>query len=156
MDMTIEPTLEYAFQATLHIADIILVGSAGAGGRGFANVLGGKIEGPLLNGRAIPNTGGDYPRFRGDGVIEFEAAYLLEADDGTPILINNRGYRHGSAEVLAALRERQEVDPASYYMRLSPMFEVAEGPHDWLTRHVIIGTGARYPDKTVFRYYIVR
>ncbi|MDP6342676.1 MAG: DUF3237 family protein [Alphaproteobacteria bacterium] len=150
-----EPTLEFAFQVTLDVAEIVRFGSAGHLNRGFANILGGTIEGPRLSGRALANTGGDYPYFRDDDVIEFEAAYLLEAADGTPILIRNRGYRHGPKSVLEAFRAKQEVDPSSYYMRLSPTFEVAAGPHDWLTRHVIVGTGHRHQKRTVFRYYVV-
>ena len=151
----IEPSLEFIFQANLDVAEIMRFGSAGYNNRGFANIVGGTIEGPRLNGRAIPNTGGDYPYFRPDDVIEFEAMYMLETDDGTPILIKNRGYRHGPPEVLQAFREKREVDPSAYYMRLSPIFEVAPGRHDWLTSHVIIGTGQRHEKQTVFRYYIV-
>lgn len=151
-----EPKLEFVFQVTLDVAPIIRFGSSGYTNRGFANVVGGTIEGPRLTGRAIPNTGGDYPYIRNDNVIEFEATYLLEASDGTPILIKNRGYRHGPESVMSALRARKEVDPSSYYMRLSPTFEVAEGPHDWLTRHVIVGTGYRENKLVVFRYFVLR
>ncbi len=150
-----EPKLEFVFQVTLDVAPIVRFGSSGYANRGFANVVGGTIEGPRLTGRAIPNTGGDYPYIRNDNVVEFEATYLLEASDGTPILIKNRGYRHGPESVMSALRARQEVDPSSYYMRLSPTFEVAEGPHDWLTRHVLVGTGYRENKLVVFRYFML-
>ncbi len=150
-----DPTLEFVFQLTLDVAEIIRFGSAGNLNRGFANVQGGTIDGPRLSGKAIPNTGGDYPYFRSDGVIEFEATYLLEATDGTPILIKNKGYRHGPKAVLDALRAREEVDPSSYYMRLAPTFEVAAGPHDWLTKNVLVGTGHRDRELLMLRYFMV-
>jgi hypothetical protein len=40
---------------------------------------------------------------------------------------------------------------------LDAVFDTPEGPHDWLTRTVILGTGRRYgnPDHTIFTYYEV-
>jgi hypothetical protein len=150
------PSLEFAFQITLDVTEAIRIGSSGRSNRAFASVLDGTIEGPRLTGRVIPNTGGDYPYLRSDDVIEFDAVYLLEANDGTPILIKNKGYRYGPKAAMDALRERKDVDPATFYMRLAPSFEVAEGPHDWLTRNVIVGTGHRENGRLVFRYYIVK
>ncbi len=151
-----EPSLEFAFQITLDVTEAIRIGSSGNSNRAFAGVLEGTIEGPRLTGRVIPNTGGDYPYLRSDDVIEFDAVYLLEATDGTPILIKNKGYRYGPKAAMDALRERKDVDPATFYMRLAPSFEVAAGPHDWLSRNVIVGTGHRENGRLVFRYYIVK
>ena len=46
--------------------------------RGFVSVLGGEITGPRLTGRVLPRSGGDWPRIWSDGMVEFEAHYLLE------------------------------------------------------------------------------
>ena len=62
-----------------------------SGRRGFVAVQGGSIEGPRLSGRVLPRSGGDWPRLWHSGLVEFEAHYLLEAADGTPIYIHNRG-----------------------------------------------------------------
>jgi len=37
------------------------------------------------------------------------------------------------------------------------VFDTPIGPHDWLTRTVIVGTGKRHanPDYTIFTYYAV-
>jgi hypothetical protein len=53
----------------------------------------GTIDGPLLRGKVIPMSGGDFPLVRPDGVIDFDARYLLEAEDGTLIYQQNRGSR---------------------------------------------------------------
>ncbi|MGH6989030.1 MAG: DUF3237 family protein, partial [Stellaceae bacterium] len=33
---------------------------------------------------------------------------------------------------------------SEYYFRCAPVFETPPGPHDWLTRHVFVGYGARF------------
>jgi len=70
---------------------------------------------------------------------------MLEADDGTSIYIQNRGYlvRAGASS----------AQPS--YFRLTPYFRVPAGPHDWLSRTVIVGGGERRtdPDRSLFRYY---
>jgi hypothetical protein len=47
------------------------------------------------------------------------------------------------------------VDPAEYYLRSTPSFEVAAGRHDWLMRHVFVGLGERRRDGNFVRYFVV-
>jgi hypothetical protein len=117
----------------------------GGGSQGYTPAIGGTIAGPRLNGKVVPNSGADYALVRDDGTIELQAHYLLEADDGTRIYIQNRGYLVRAAEGAAQLS----------YFRLTPYFRVPQGPHDWLTRTVIVGGGERRsdPDRSLFRYY---
>jgi hypothetical protein len=151
------PSLEFVFQIRLELSERMIFGPMSHGGKGgFVAAKGGEISGPMLQGRVIPNTGGDYPRIWPDGTFEFEAHYLLEASDGTPIRLRNHGYRHGPKEVIDRLLNYEEVDPASYYMRIAPSFEVPVGPHDWLAKTVFVGTGERRPDHSIFRYWAVR
>ena len=51
----------------------------------------GTFEGARLRGRAIPNSGGDYAHFREDDTAVFDARYMLEVDDGTPMVASVRG-----------------------------------------------------------------
>lgn len=149
------PNLEFAFEVQLWLGDASVIENTVLGGRGFRPVLRGDITGPLLQGKVQPYTGGDYPLLRRDGVAAFDARYLLQATDGTTILLKNRGFRHGSKEVMDRLASGQEAE-GDYYMRLSPEFEAPEGPHDWLTKHVFVGTGIRKPEYAIHRYYVVR
>lgn len=149
------PKLEFAFQIRLDLGPATVIENAACGGRGFRPVQGGEITGPLLQGTVQPGTGGDYPLLRRDGVAAFDARYWLLASDGTPILLRNRGYRHGPPDVMSRLASGQEAD-GEYYMRLSPEFEVQEGPHAWLARHVFVGTGTRHTGFAVHRYFVVR
>jgi hypothetical protein len=117
----------------------------GGGSQGYTPAIGGTIAGPRLSGKVVANSGADYALVRDDGTIELQAHYLLEADDGTLIYIQNRGYL-----VRAAVGAAQPS-----YFRLTPYFRAPQGPHDWLTRTVIVGGGERRsdPDRSLFRYY---
>lgn len=154
------PHLEYVFQIRLRFTRTQNIAAMPTGaGRGAVYLDEGLIEGPRLNGRAVPNSGGDYALFRPDGVLAFDARYMLEADDGALILMHNRGYLWGRApDVMARIRAwifegGPEVAADDYYLRTFPTFECAVGPHDWLMRHVIVGVGERRADGNMIRYY---
>ena len=103
----------------------------------------------------VPHSGADYATVRPDGVIELNAHYMLKADDGTLIYINNRGYIVPPAEGAGVANEQGLVQPA--YFRFTPTFRVPEGPHGWMARTVFVGAGERRrdPDHSLFRYYAV-
>ena len=135
------------------------------GGRVYVPVVEGRIEGPRLQGRVIPFSGADWARSRVDGVAELNAHYMFEASDGTPIYINNRGFLYGRDENDLPLSHEEwakrnmnnfAIKPNTYFY-LTPVFDAPVGPHDWLTRTVIVGRGVRKPDPdhTVFDYYTV-
>ena len=126
-----------------------------AGRRGFVAVQGGEISGPRLNGRVVPQSGGDWPWFWPDGLVDFEAHYQLEAQDGTPIYIHNRGIAWSAPDVLARLEAGQPVSPDETYCRVTPRFEAPAGPHEWLNRTVFVGKGERRGAQSVFDYYAV-
>jgi hypothetical protein len=106
---------------------------------------------------------------RQDGVAELNAHYMLEASDGTPIYLYNRGYlypRHENGTPLTQEEKAQMVangdDPFSVkpntYFIITSVFDVPVGPHDWLTRTIIVGKGERHaePDHSIFTYYAVQ
>jgi hypothetical protein len=115
----------------------------------------GTIEGPKLSGRVLPQSGGDWPRLWPSGFVEFEAHYLLEIADGTPVYIHNRGIAWSSAETLRRIEAGEPVAPDATYCRITPRFEVPAGPHDWLARTVFVGKGERRGSHSVFDYYAV-
>jgi hypothetical protein len=119
------------------------------------NWIAESFSGPRLRGKALPHSGGDYALFRPDGTVSFDARYLLQEDDGTLILLTNRGYQDDTMKRLGEMvfSGGPSVDPAEYYLRAFPTFEVETGKHDWLTRHVFIGVGERKTDGNRIRYY---
>jgi hypothetical protein len=89
-------------------------------------------------------SGGDFPLQRPNGVIDFDARYLLEADDGAVIYMQNRGYRWArSPEIAARMARNEDVGTDDYYMRVAPRFEAPEGPHAWMSQHVFIGVAEK-------------
>lgn len=150
------PKLEHAFSISLELTGLRWVEPTALGDkRGAVFAAAGKIEGPRLNGRVIPMSGGDYPLVRPNGVIDFDARYLLEAEDGATIYMQNRGYRWGSAEVMERLRRNEPVQPHEYYMRVSPKFDAPEGPHEWMNRHVFVGVAEKIPGANRIHYFVV-
>lgn len=157
---TNEAKLEFVFQVKLRFTRVQNINNMPTGaGRGAVYIDSGEIEGPRLQGRAVPNSGGDYALFRPDGVLAFDARYMLEAADGTLIMLHNRGYLWGrKTDTMTRIRAMifengPAVDHAEYYLRAFPTFEVENGRHDWLMRHVFVGVGERLTDGNLIRYY---
>ncbi len=155
-----EPRLEFAFEISIQFARHDTIGQMPSGaGRGFVYIDGGRITGPLLNGRVLGSSGGDWAVFRPDDVLATDARYMLEADDGTKILMMNRGYLWGrQPDTIKRMqdwmfRNGPEVPFEEFYLRAAPQFETSRGPHEWLMRHVFIGIGQRQKEGNTIRYY---
>ena len=152
------PALELAFRVRLDFAEGPRLRFAPAYGefkRGFVAVIGGEVSGPRLSGRVVPHSGGDWPRIWDSGLVEFEAHYLLEADDGTPIYIHNRGIAWSDPAVLARIEAGESIEPGASYCRVTPRFEAPPGPHEWLGRTIFVGVAERRGASTDFDYYAV-
>jgi hypothetical protein len=142
--------LEYVFSVRIYFKERIdFVGPRG--GRGYVPPASGEVWGPRLNGRVVPYSGADYAIFQDlRSGIKINTHYMLQADDGTWIYIRNLGYLHRQPAVNGV-----EQKP---YFRMTPYFDAPAGPHEWLTRTVILGTGERRsnPDHSLFTYYAVK
>ena len=157
------PDIEFVFQIRIDFKERVkLLPATPQGTRTWVPPVAGTVVGPRLNGRVIPYSGGDYARGRPDGVLELEAHYMIEADDGAHIYIHNTGYLYGRQEdgkpVSLAERERRGfvVYPSTYFAT-TPRFDAPVGPHEWLTRTVIFARGQRFmdPDYSIFDYFAV-
>ena len=151
------PRLEHAFTVRIDFPPGPRLRYPVRGGdhRGFVSVAGGVVTGPCLQGEVVAGSGGDWPLFRGDGVVAFDARYLIRAQDGTVIQVSNQGFAYAPAEVQARIDRGEAVDPAENYFRLAPRFEVADGPHAWLSRNVFVGYGEKHPDHSIFDFFLV-
>ncbi|MBM3537782.1 MAG: DUF3237 domain-containing protein [Alphaproteobacteria bacterium] len=147
-------TTEFAFELRANVDAPQEVGDTPAGRRRFIPIAGGTFAGPRLKGIVMPG-GADAQVIRPDGVTDLVARYTLKTDDDTLIYVVNRGLRHGPVEVMQRLMRGEPVDPALYYFRTTPVFEVAAGPHDWLNRSIFVGIGARHAAEVHVRYYRV-
>lgn len=154
------PDFEFVFEIDLDFERVHMINDQPGGfGRGAVYVDAGRVSGPRLNGRVIPDSGGDWATFRPDDTVAFDARYMIEADDGALILIRNSGFLWGKKpDTIARIRAwifdgGDPVPDDEYYLRARPTFEVSTGPHDWLTRHVIVGVGRRKEKGNTVRYY---
>jgi Protein of unknown function (DUF3237) len=165
-DDIIPVDLAYAFSIRIDFKERILVPGP-MQTNVYVPAAGGSIWGPRLQGKVVPYSGADY-----GGEFGLDAHYMLQADDGTYIYIHNQGYLYrlnsdrGMAQTppTAPVKPEDQVNfsaPASAdaatYFRITPYFNAPVGPHDWLARTVIVGTGERFqnPDHTIFTYYAV-
>jgi hypothetical protein len=121
--------------------------------RGAVLIEGGIFSGPGLSGRIVAGSGGDFPMVRADGGGRFESQYLLETDEGEHIFKRSTGVRHTTPEVAAALLAGKQVDPQSYYMRMTPRFEAPAGRLAWMNKTLFVGVGQRNPEGSIFRFW---
>jgi hypothetical protein len=148
------PGLSYVFSLRGELAPPLEYGRIDAVRKRFIPVIGGVVYGPRLSGRVLPG-GGDWQSVADDGLSQVLARYTIEAADGTLIGVTNAGVRTASPEVMEKLVAGIEVPPDAYYFRTSPVFEVGEGPHAWLRRHLFVARGIRKPDHVIVDFYRV-
>ena len=141
LEMT-APGLEFVFEAQVAVGQPLDLGDVGKGRRRIVPITGGEFSGLQLRGEVLPG-GADWQVLRSDGVAELEARYTLRTDDGVLIYVRNHALRHGPAAVMAALAAGEPVAPRDYYFRGATFFEASASRYAWLTKHVVVCTGAR-------------
>jgi hypothetical protein len=152
----VEPKFEFAFSVQITLMPALWPQEMPRGGkRVFVGIESGVFEGPNIKGIVVPGSGGDYADARKDGVLDFDARYMLKEDDGTFIYLQNRGFRWGTEDVMARMKAQQPVDASEYYMRVAPKFEVEAGKHDWLNKYVFVGVADKIPRGNIIRYFKV-
>lgn len=150
------PALVHAFDARVLIGIPQDIGLVDGARKRVIPITGGSFEGRRLHGTVLPG-GADWQTIRGDGVADIFARYTLRERDGTLISVTNPGYRRGPASVLQRIAEGEEVDPALYYFRTTPRFEVAsDSAHAWLGASIFVCTAARYRDHVRLSIFEVR
>jgi hypothetical protein len=143
--------LEYVFQIRIDFSERVTFKTP-RGTQSYVPAYSGKIEGPRLQGIVWPHSGADYG---GNGLLD--AHYMLQASDGAMIYIHNQGYIWRRDQQAIPRNDPSWGGDAEYYFRITPYFNAPVGPHEWLSRTVIVGSGKRHakPDYTIFTYYAV-
>ena len=85
-----------------------------------------------------------------EGERKLVASCIREAREGMVVTTNSN-----RAETARKMEALEPVEPDAYYMRLAPTFDTPIGPHDWLTRTVIVGRAERQADHSIFDYFAV-
>jgi Protein of unknown function (DUF3237) len=145
-----EPILQtrYVFTITALIGSVTSAGDIGIGVRRIIPITGGEVKGKDVNGRVCA-FGADYQIIRPNELIELEAKYAFQTDDGAVIYIENRGIRFGPVELLQRLKRGEAVDPKLIYFRTVPKFETGSEKYRWLMESLFVGSAARHADRVV-------
>ena len=144
------PVLEtrYVFTLTVHIGDVTTAGDTGHGVRRIIPITGGTVKGEGIAGRICP-FGADFQMIRPNELIELEAKYAFETDDGAVVYVENKGMRFGPVELLQKLKRGEAVDPKLIYFRTVPRFETGHENYRWLMQHIFVASAARHADRVV-------
>lgn len=129
--------LDYAFSMRIDSSGRLLFNGE-MRTRVFEPASGGEIWGPKLQGRVVPQSGGD---FGSDSLMDTHL--MVQASDGTWIYMNLLGYEHDL------------TDDGSPYFRVTPYFDAPEGPWAWLAKTVFIGHAERHhnPAHTLIHFH---
>ena len=138
----------YAFTITARIGEVTSAGDIGHGVRRIIPIIGGEVRGPDVNGKVCA-FGADFQVIRPNELIELEAKYAFETDDGAVIYVENRGIRFGPIELLQSLKRGESVDPKLIYFRTVPKFETGSEKYRWLMESLFIASAARHADRVV-------
>jgi hypothetical protein len=142
------------FQLREQVPPLFVVGQTPNAFRRIGVITGGSFEGERLAGEVLSG-GNDWQSVRGDSCTKLDVRLLLKTTDGALIVMTYQVLRHGPPAVMQALDRGETVDPASYYFRLSGLFETGVAKYDWLNRIIAIGIGDRHPDGPVYRIFEV-
>jgi hypothetical protein len=145
-----EPALQtrYVFTITAHIGSVTSAGDIGTGVRRIIPIIGGEVKGKDVNGKVCA-FGADFQIIRPNELIELEAKYAIETDDGAVIYVENRGIRFGPIELMQRQKRGEPIDPRLIYFRTVPKFETGAEKYRWLMQSLFIGSAARHADRVV-------
>jgi hypothetical protein len=148
------PATTHVFDLDVEVGPAQELGDVGGGRRRVIPITGGRLSGPGVGGVILPG-GADWQTIRPDGVTLLQARYTIRFDDGQTAGVINTGVRRAAPDVVRRLTAGEVVDPALYYFRATPVFEVGPGPHGWLTESVFLSLGERLPDRVRLKIFRV-
>lgn len=140
------------FAVKLDVRPLLVVGETPTTNRRIGLVHGGRFEGDRLSGEVLDG-GSDWQSLRTDGSLLLDVRINLRTDDDAIICMTYKGLRRGPADVIAAIEKGRPVDPASYYFRISPMFETASEKYAWLNGVLAVGLGHRFEDGPIYNVF---
>jgi len=77
---------KYVFTITALVDAVTLAGDVGFGVRRIIPIIGGKVSGEAVNGKVLP-LGADFQFVRPNELIELEAKYAFQTDDGATVYV---------------------------------------------------------------------
>jgi hypothetical protein len=142
------------FIMKLDIKPYQVLGATPGGLRRIGVVPGGSFDGERLSGRVLEG-GNDWQCVRTDRAVTLDVRLVLKTHDDALIGMSYKGIRYGAPDVIARLDRGEEVDPATYYFRINPIFETAAPQYDWINRLLAIGIGYRRANDVLYSVFEV-
>jgi hypothetical protein len=142
------------FVMRLKVRPLVVVGATPGVNRRIGLVFGGSFEGARLSGEVLDG-GSDWQAVRADGSTTLDVRLVLKTKDDATIAMTYRGVRHGQPDVIKQLESGADVDPGTYYFRISPTFETAAAPYGWLNRILAVGIGDRQSNGPIYSVFEV-
>lgn len=142
------------FAMRLQVQKLQVIGDTPGVFRRIGVILGGSFEGDRLSGEVLEG-GSDWQTVRSDGTTTLNVRLVLKTTDDALIGMTYQGVRHGPTDVMDRIEKGEVVDPASYYFRISPVFETASAKYGWTNRILGIGTGHRQANGPIYSVFEV-
>lgn len=136
------PSLVPMAHVRCDVGALVTLGPAPYGERRYVPLLGGRVEGPELNGRILEG-GVDWQIQRADGVLDIAAHYVIATDDGALVEVRSEGMRHGPPEVMAALARGESPPPEHYFFRTRLLFSTGAPAWIHLNKVLALASGRR-------------
>jgi Protein of unknown function (DUF3237) len=150
----VEPRLELIGRCRVDLGEPLELGRTPWGRRRIIPILGGEFDGARLSGMILAG-GADWQVIHEDGMAAIDTRYTLKTQEESLISVATRGVRHGPPDVLRRLANRQPVDPAEYYFRVSIEYETGAAAYRWLNQTVAVASAVRLADQVVYDAYAV-
>jgi hypothetical protein len=137
----LEPHLEHVADVTVQLGQPVTLRSGRGGHRRIVPIRGGAISNGIT--ATILRGGADWQSIRDDGTIDIRAEYIASLENQTSLIIRATGVRFVGPESADALAHGNEVDPRSYYFRVTIEFETDSDRYSYLQNSVYVATGMR-------------
>jgi hypothetical protein len=145
-------TTRNLFVMRLDVKPYQVLGATPGAFRRVGVVPGGTFEGDRLSG-AVLEGGNDWQTIRDDRATTLNVRLVLKTTDDSLIGMTYQGIRYGPADIMARLDASEDIDPAFYYFRTSPIFETASERYDWMNRITAVGLGYRTPTAVIYSVF---
>jgi hypothetical protein len=146
------PRLRPFANLSVQVATPQEVGPAVHGVRRVIPIVGGTVQGEGWRGRVLSG-GADFQLIVHPGYVELDARYVIEADGGDLVFVQNQAVRSGPPALMQRIARGEPVDPAQIYFRCQPRFETASKALAWVNERLFVGAGARWPDRVAMRFF---
>jgi Protein of unknown function (DUF3237) len=118
-------------------------GDSPSGHRRLVVFDGGTFDGRDGLHGTVASGGVDWQIVRPDGVIEIDAHYVLDTNEGESIEVRSTGIRKASVAVADRLAHGEEVEPSEYYFRTHVRLLTSAIRLVWMNDLIAVSTGER-------------